>query len=623
MERSNQHSQIQSVALDKLKKSDENVRKVPHTSADIKALANSIGAHGQIQNLVVKTEHDQQGNTTGFYLVTAGEGRRLAQLLRVKRKKIPADHPIPCIIDDTHPAAAVSLAENDLRRPMCPADQLIAFKQLVDSGQSVEEVAADFGVTPLVVRRRLKLANVAPHFIELYRKKGIDLDCLMALAIVDDHEKQKQVWVSLPKYDRHPESIRRALTENEISVREAIVKFVGLAAYEKAGGFVRRDLFAEDEVDGFVTDAELLRRLATENLDKAAAQLKEDGYAWVEVIAQLDYATLSTFGRVQCVLREATAKEQTQLDALEKQLADIEQQSQAIEDDEDRLSDLSDQAEKIEVRIEALQNKRKVPDPQHQAVAGAIVSIGHSGDLEVKEGLLRPEDAKRFAREQKAAIKVASPAGPRIHSAALVQRLSAHKTLALQATLAQRPDMALMALTHRLILRTFFSAGYSAQNVVQIETEQTSLDRYAPDVRGSKAQAVLVEHGKVLRSALPDDPAMVFAWLLQQPQEEVLRLCAYCVAVTVNGVSADEGSHALDGLARALGLNMLDWWQPTAENYLGSVPKARILDVVREAISPEAAATLTSLKKGPLAAAAEKRLAGTGWLPGPLRGQAA
>jgi ParB family chromosome partitioning protein len=122
---------------------------------------------------------------------------------------------------------------------------------------------------------------------------------------------------------------------------------------------------------------------------------------------------------------------------------------------------------------------------------------------------------------------------------------------------------------------------------------------------------------------LPDDPAMVFAWLLQQPQEEVLRLCAYCVAVTVNGVSDDEGSHALDALARAAGLDMRDWFTPTAENYLGSVPRARILEVVREAVSPEAAATLTSLKKGPLAAAAEKRLAGSGWLPGPLRGQAA
>lgn len=623
MKRSNQHPHIQSISLDKLKKSDENVRKVPHTSADIKALANSIDARGQIQNPVVKTEQDAHGNATGFYLVTAGEGRRLAQLLRVKRKKIKADHPIPCLIDDTHPATAVSLAENDLRRTMHGADQFVAFKRLVDSGQSVEEVAAEFSVTPLVVRRRLKLANVAPHFIESYRKNGIGLDCLMALAIVDDHEKQKRVWASLPKHDRHPESIRRALTENEISVHEPIVKFVGLNAYETAGGFIRRDLFAENEDDGFVTDSELLRRLAAEKLEKAAVQLKDSGYVWVEVIPQLDYATLSTFGRVQHGLREATAKEQTTLDALEKQLADIERQSQAIEDDEDRLSELSDQAEKIEVRIEALQDKRKVLDPAQQALAGAIVSIGWGGELEVKEGLLKPEDAKRFTREQKAAVKAAAPSGPRVHSAALVRRLTAHKTLALQATLAQRPDVALVALTHRLALKTFFNAGYSIENVVQIETEVTSLDRYAPDVQGCKAQAALCERSEALRSALPGDSATLFAWLLQQPQEEVLRLCAYCVAVTVNGVSADEESHALDALGRAVGLDMRTWWTPMADNYLGSVPRARILEVVREAVSSEVAATLTSLKKGPLTLAAEKRLAGTGWLPSPLRGHVA
>src|SRR5580700_2552253 len=285
------------IPLNKLKKSPRNVRQTPHGKAHIEALADSIEAHGHIQNLVVETEVDAQGRKTGCYLVTAGEGRRLAQLLRVKRKCIRSDEPIRCMVDDTHDAQALSLAENELRQNMHPADQFVAFKQLVDGGQSVEEVAAHFGVTPLVVQRRLKLANVAPDFIALYRKQGIDLDCLMALAIVDDHEKQKQVWASLSKHDRDPDTLRRTLTENEISLGEPIVKFVGLRAYEKAGGFIRRDLFAEKEDDGFVMDPELLRRLATEKLQKAAAQLKEHGYAWVEVIPQLDYSTLSTYGR--------------------------------------------------------------------------------------------------------------------------------------------------------------------------------------------------------------------------------------------------------------------------------------------------------------------------------------
>ena len=614
-----QDPKSQFIALSKLKKSPRNVRLIPHTKAHIESLADSIEAHGQLHNLVVETEHDEKGRATGFYLVTAGEGRRLAHLLRVKRKQIKPTEPVRCIVDDTHNADALSLAEN-IHEQMHPADEFEAFKRLIDGGQSIEEVAGQFGVTPRVVERRLKLANVAPEFLALYRKDAIKLDHLMALAITDDHDKQRKAWESLPKYDRHPDSLRRVLTESEISLREPIVKFVGLKTYEKAGGLIRRDMFAEQEDDGYVMDAELLRRLATEKLEKAAAQLKEAGYPWVEIIPELDYATLSTFGHVQSVFREPNAKEQKKLDALKAKQAELDREIEAAGEDEDKQEELSAQADAIEAEIHVLMERLKVADPQQQAVAGAIVSIGHGGDLDIKEGLLKPEDAKRFKREKKADTKAASPTGPRIHSAGLTRRLTAHRTLALQATLAQRPDVALIALTHRLVLQTFFKEGFWGENVVQIDTDEPTFDPYAPDVKDCKAQGALAEQAAALRESLPDDPATLFAWLLQRPQDEVLKLCAYCVATTINGVTDDEGSHALDALANAAGLDMNRWWVPTADNYLNSLPKARILDAVREAVSPEIAATLTSLKKGALAQAAEKRLAGTGWLPKPLRG---
>jgi ParB family transcriptional regulator, chromosome partitioning protein len=44
------------VPLNKLKKSPKNVRKVPHTEADIASLAASIAANGLLQNLVVEAE---------------------------------------------------------------------------------------------------------------------------------------------------------------------------------------------------------------------------------------------------------------------------------------------------------------------------------------------------------------------------------------------------------------------------------------------------------------------------------------------------------------------------------------------------------------------------------------
>ena len=74
-----------------------------------------------------------------------------------------------------------------------------------------------------------------------------------------------------------------------------------------------------------------------------------------------------------------------------------------------------------------------------------------------------------------------------------------------------------------------------------------------------------------------------------------------------------------DELARALNLDMAQWWQPTKASYLGRVTKAQALDAVAEGVSREAAENLAKLKKDALAALAEERLAGTGWLPAILQ----
>jgi hypothetical protein len=159
------------VPLNKLKKSPKNVRKIPHTKADITALAASIGALGMLQYPVIEPEADPKGKPTGNYLVNAGEGRPLAQLLRAKRKEIKADEPIPCTLDTEHSATKISLAENAVRTEMHPADQYEAFAKLHrEEGRTAEDIAARFGVTPAVVRQRLKLGAVSPKLRTLYRK---------------------------------------------------------------------------------------------------------------------------------------------------------------------------------------------------------------------------------------------------------------------------------------------------------------------------------------------------------------------------------------------------------------------------------------------------------------------
>jgi hypothetical protein len=78
-------------------------------------------------------------------------------------------------------------------------------------------------------------------------------------------------------------------------------------------------------------------------------------------------------------------------------------------------------------------------------------------------------------------------------------------------------------------------------------------------------------------------------------------------------------AHA-DTLARAINLDMAAaGWSPTVDNYFGRVPKARILEAVREAKGEHSAQLIDHLKKPDMAKEAERLLVGTGWLPEPLR----
>ena len=78
-------------------------------------------------------------------------------------------------------------------------------------------------------------------------------------------------------------------------------------------------------------------------------------------------------------------------------------------------------------------------------------------------------------------------------------------------------------------------------------------------------------------------------------------------------------AHA-DRLAAAVDLDMAGvGWTPTVDNFLGRVTKARILAAVREARGERQARAIDHLKKGEMAERAQGLLAGTGWLPEPLR----
>src|SRR5271156_1799870 len=208
---------MQTIPLTQLIPSPLNVRKTG-AKEGIPALAASIAAPGLLQNLQVRPAPDE-----GRFEVVAG-GRRLAALkLLAKQKQIAADYPVPCRALDGADATEISLAENEMRLPMHPADQFDAFKKLADDGKGPEEIAARFGTTAKIVMQRLKLAVVSPKLIALYRKDEMTLDCLMGFTVCDQHKQQEKVWAALPDYARQrPGQIRDALTEKHVAADSAL-----------------------------------------------------------------------------------------------------------------------------------------------------------------------------------------------------------------------------------------------------------------------------------------------------------------------------------------------------------------------------------------------------------------
>ncbi|WP_375415464.1 ParB/RepB/Spo0J family partition protein [uncultured Bradyrhizobium sp.] len=603
---------IRLIPLDKLKKSFKNVRKQPHGKADIEALAASIKANGQLQNLVVEPETDPRGKATGFYLVTAGEGRRLAQLLRVKHKEIAKTEPIRCIVDAAHNPVEISLAENAIRSDMHPADQFEAFQALhAGHGMNAEDIAARFGVTPAVVKQRLKLAAIDPALIEAYRDGEMNLDQLTAFAISDDREMQRAVWQQLGG-EAEREDILAALTEEHICASDRRAKFIGEKAYIKAGGAVLRDLF-EQEGEGYFTDAALLHRLVEEKLEKTAAQIRREGWKWVTVAARLDYGATADMRRIYPQLRALSEEEQAQLETLQAEYAALENQSS--EDD----SDLSSEFDRLDQAIAELVGEDEY-DLTLIARAGAFVSIGHDGKPEVQRGYIRTEDNERPA----AKAKLAKGNGPAPLSEALVAELTAHRTVALRNILARHHDIAVIAVVQAIAAQTFYPHA-DRLSCLDINARSAFLGTHAKGIDDSPAGREIAIRHEAWHKMLPDDPAALWVYVARMESADRLELLAHCVSLTVDAVRKPKtpgNEEAVAPLAQALCLDMAAHWTPTPGNYLGRVSKERILDAVREAVSPEAADNLAKLKKTAMAEAAADRLQGKGWLPDVLRSAA-
>ena len=383
---------IRDIPLSQLELSPGNVCKTPADASAFTELKASIAAHGLLENLIAGAmEPGPDG--AGRYAVIAG-GRRLAAMQALAAEgALEEDHPVPCrMIGGIVAAEEVSLAENMVRTAMHPADQVEAFRRLADAGSTAAAIAARFGVSERTVEKRLRLGNAAPVLLEAYRASEIDLDTLMAFAVTTDHAHQTAVWETVSQQGYRPGAwqIKRLLTEDRVSATSAIARFVGLEAYEAAGGKIDRDLFAEEDERGiWFDDPDLLNKLAMDSLQVAAREL-ETRWKWAEARLDVDWNTTASFGRVRPQPAKPTDEEKAEIERLRTRNDEL-----ANMDDEDWTEELVEEADANETRlhdIEATIEARAVYRREDIAIAGCIATIGNDGELKLIQGLVRPED---------------------------------------------------------------------------------------------------------------------------------------------------------------------------------------------------------------------------------------
>ncbi len=647
------------IPFNKLILSQANVRRVSN-GVSIEDLADDIAHRGLLHNLNVRPVPDEVGAETDMFEVPAGGRRYRALEILVKQKRLPKTAEIPCNVkraDDPISAEEDSLAENTFREALHPLDEFRAIQGLSAKGLGDETIAARLKITLAVVKQRKRLASVSEKLLTIYGAGGMTLEQLMGFTVSDDHARQEHVWdcVADQIYDATPYNIRAMLTEDTVETSDRRARFVGIEAYEAAGGVVMRDLFDEDD-GGWLQDPGLLDRLVTEKLKAAAAEIAAEGWKWINVAVNFPYGYDSGMRRIAGRASELSEEDYARREALRAEQEQIEEQyaqAEELPDDVDR------HLGEIEAVLEAFENLPLLYDPDDKALAGVFISLANDGQLRVERGFVRREDEvpeEPGKNEDDGADETQGTPETQPHNTIitvgagedeeadedegvkplpdrLVSELTAHRTLALQDAVANHPRIAMTVLLHKLCFDNFYHGSFGA--CLEASVRHVYLPIQAPDLKDSASARAIAERQERWKVQMPESEDELWGYIAHLGDEKRAELLAHCVSLGVTALheraerpggsgpsrcTTDRRIAQADRLASAVALDMVAvGWKPTVENYLGRVTKPRILEAVREAKGEQSAQLIDHLKKGEMAKEAERLLEGTGWLPEPLR----
>jgi len=285
----------------------------------------------------------------------------------------------------------------------------------------------------------------------------------------------------------------------------------------------------------------------------------------------------------------------------------------------------------VEKRIDALNARAEAYSPEALEQAGAFVFLDYYGRLAIERGFVKAdeiaetEDRDDEGESLQDGKGKGEPKVPAIsHSAALIEDLTAHKTAALRIELANNPEVALVAVVHAMLLRVAYPY-HSEQSALQLSLTHERLEPSMKDAESCRGLTAFNDLADNYGHHLPGNPADLFDWLMEQPQDTVLSLLAFGAAHSVNAVEKKftdrkKGIEQANQLGYALKLHMPDWFETTGDSYFRHVNRTTIELAVAEAKGSEAELSVRAAsKKTEAVAIADRIVAGSGWLPSPVR----
>lgn len=602
------------ITFDKLVLSQANVRRIK-AGISIEELAEDIARRGLLQSLSVRPVLADDGSETGKFEIPAGGRRFQALRLLVKQKRLDKTTPLRCIAQDANSnilAEDDSPAENMQRAALHPLDLFRAFVALLEKGQGDEEIAAAFFVTSQVVKQRLKLAAVAPALLELYAEDEMTLEQLMAFTVNPDHERQVQVWDAIrSSWNKEPYQIRRMLTETSVRASDRRAVFVGVEAYETAGGTLLHDLFQGDD-GGWLEDPALLDRLVSEKLQAEAEAIATEGWKWIEVSLDLPYGYSHGLRRLSGDPAPMTDDEGA---AHAKLLAEYRALEEQYEGQDEFPEEIDARLGELEAAMEKLEARPLILDDEEIARAKAFVTLERYSELAVYRGFVRPEDEPRADVDVHSGEPAADGEGAELSAASgtvgvgngtvisssgravgvnvpedeedgalkplpvrLVMELTAHRALALHEFVGRSPDIALKLLLLKFLGDTF-RASNLAGSCLEASVRHVFMPAQTSDLNDSVLAKLVDDRHTEWETHLPlGDDAALWDYLVSLDQASRLSLLAHCLSFGINalhekvypygaGISASGLSKRMthsDLVAQAVDLDMVEaGWEQT------------------------------------------------------------